>query len=131
MGKVLGYARISSDIGQDVASQKTALEKLGAIVVFTETGNGSSLDGRDQLEAASLHLRSEAERQALLQALLNGRNEPPLAPHGASSLILIVAKGSVRCLPFGMRMSCFGIERAVLLAHDLAIRKGRSGRCGC
>lgn len=52
MGKVLGYARISSDIGQDVASQKAALEQLGAIVVFTETGNGSSLDGRDQLEAA-------------------------------------------------------------------------------
>ena len=52
MPKVLGYARISSDVGQDVASQKAALETLGAIVVFTEVGNGSSLDGRDQLEAA-------------------------------------------------------------------------------
>ena len=52
MSKTLGYARISTDIGQDVASQKAALEQLGAIVVFTETGNGSSLDGRDQLEAA-------------------------------------------------------------------------------
>ena len=51
MGKVLGYARVSSD-SQDVASQKAKLEKLGAVVVFTEIGNGSSLDGRDQLEAA-------------------------------------------------------------------------------
>ena len=51
MGKVLGYGRVSSD-SQDVASQKDKLEKLGAVVVFTETGNGSSLDGRDQLEAA-------------------------------------------------------------------------------
>jgi DNA invertase Pin-like site-specific DNA recombinase len=52
MGKTLGYARISTNEGQDVASQKTMLEKLGAVVVFTDTGNGSSLDGRDQLEAA-------------------------------------------------------------------------------
>lgn len=51
MGKVLGYGRVSSD-AQDVASQKSKLEKLGAVVVFTETGNGSSLHGRDQLEAA-------------------------------------------------------------------------------
>lgn len=52
MGKVLGYARISSGDGQDVASQKAKLEEIGAIVVFTEIGNGSSLEGRDQLEAA-------------------------------------------------------------------------------
>ena len=52
MGKTLGYARISTNDGQDVASQKAKLEKLGAVVVFTEVGNGSSLDGRDQLEAA-------------------------------------------------------------------------------
>lgn len=52
MGKVLGYARVSTGIGQDVASQRAALEKLGAVVVFTETGNGSKLEGRDQLEAA-------------------------------------------------------------------------------
>ncbi|MGO4705857.1 recombinase family protein [Microvirga sp. 2MCAF38] len=52
MGKVLGYGRISSSDGQDVASQKAALEQHGAVVVFSETGNGSKLDGRDQLEAA-------------------------------------------------------------------------------
>ena len=52
MAKTLGYARISTNDGQDVMSQKAKLEKLGAIVVFTEAGNGSSLDGRDQLEAA-------------------------------------------------------------------------------
>ena len=51
MGKVLGYARVSSD-SQDVATQKAKLEMLGAVVVFTEVGNGSSLNGRDQLEAA-------------------------------------------------------------------------------
>ena len=51
MGKMLGYARVSTD-GQDVATQKAKLEMLGAVVVFTETGNGSSLNGRDQLEAA-------------------------------------------------------------------------------
>ena len=51
MGKTLGYGRVSSD-QQDVASQKAKLEMLGAVVVFTETGNGSTLLGRDQLEAA-------------------------------------------------------------------------------
>lgn len=51
MVKVLGYARVSTGDGQDVTSQKTALEALGAVVVFCETGNGSSLNGRDQLEA--------------------------------------------------------------------------------
>jgi DNA invertase Pin-like site-specific DNA recombinase len=51
MPKVLGYARVSTGDGQDVTSQKTALEALGAVVVFTETANGSSLVGRDQLEA--------------------------------------------------------------------------------
>ena len=52
MGKVLGYARISTDNGQDITSQKTMLEELGAVVVFCDIGNGSKLDGRDQLEAA-------------------------------------------------------------------------------
>lgn len=52
MGKTLGYARISTDQGQDVTSQKTMLEKLGAVVVFVDVGNGSKLTGRDQLEAA-------------------------------------------------------------------------------
>ena len=52
MGKVLGYARISTGNGQDITSQKARLEELGAVVVFSEIGNGSSLAGRDQLEAA-------------------------------------------------------------------------------
>lgn len=52
MGKTLGYARISTNEGQDITSQKEALTKLGAIVVFHDVGNGSKLDGRDQLEAA-------------------------------------------------------------------------------
>lgn len=52
MGKTLGYARISTNDGQDLQSQKDRLESLGAVVVFCDVGNGSSLNGRDQLEAA-------------------------------------------------------------------------------
>jgi DNA invertase Pin-like site-specific DNA recombinase len=51
MGRTLGYARISTD-DQDIASQKAMLASLGAVVVFVDVGNGSSLTGRDQLEAA-------------------------------------------------------------------------------
>lgn len=60
MGKILGYARISTDQGQDATSQKTMLEKLGAVVVFVDIGNGSKLTGRDQLEAA-LRLLDEGD----------------------------------------------------------------------
>jgi DNA invertase Pin-like site-specific DNA recombinase len=65
MGKILGYARISSDQGQDLASQKAMLEKLGAIVVFADTGNGSSLQGRDQLETALRLLEPQDQLIAL------------------------------------------------------------------
>lgn len=64
MGKTLGYARVSSD-QQDIATQKAKLEKIGAVVVFTETGNGSSLEGRDQLEAAIRLLDAGDELLAL------------------------------------------------------------------
>ena len=60
MGKTLGYARISSSQGQDATSQKAMLEKLGAVVVFVDVGNGSKLTGRDQLEAA-LRLLDEGD----------------------------------------------------------------------
>jgi DNA invertase Pin-like site-specific DNA recombinase len=60
MSKTLGYARISSDQGQDATSQKIVLEKLGAVVVFVDIGNGSKLTGRDQLEAA-LRLLDEGD----------------------------------------------------------------------
>lgn len=46
MGKTLGYAPLSTD-GQYFATQKAKLESLDAVVNFTDTGNGSSLDGRD------------------------------------------------------------------------------------
>ncbi len=65
MAKVLGYARISTNEGQDIESQKAALTKLGAIVVFHDVGNGSSLDGRDQLEAAIRLLEPGDELLAL------------------------------------------------------------------
>ncbi|MGA1806245.1 recombinase family protein [Sphingobium sp. WW5] len=61
MGKVLGYARISTDIGQDITSQKMKLEELGAVVVFADVGSGASLTGRDQLEAALRLLDREDE----------------------------------------------------------------------
>nr|WP_086494253.1 recombinase family protein [Novosphingobium panipatense] len=51
MTKTLGYARISSD-SQDLESQKAKLLEVGATVVFHDTGNGSSLTGRGQLEIA-------------------------------------------------------------------------------
>jgi DNA invertase Pin-like site-specific DNA recombinase len=65
MGKILGYARISTDQGQDIASQKAKLEDLGAVVVFHDVGNGSSLHGRDQLEAAIRLLEQGDELLAL------------------------------------------------------------------
>lgn len=65
LSKVLGYARISTSIGQDIESQKDALTKLGAIVVFHDVGSGSSLDGRDQLEAAIRLLEPGDELLAL------------------------------------------------------------------
>jgi DNA invertase Pin-like site-specific DNA recombinase len=60
MGKTLGYARISTDQGQDASSQKAMLEDLGAVVVFVDIGNGLKLTGRDQLEAA-LRLLDEGD----------------------------------------------------------------------
>lgn len=65
MGKTLGYARISTNEGQDIQSQKARLEDLGAVVVFCETGNGSSLNGRDQLEAVLRLLEPGDELLAL------------------------------------------------------------------
>ena len=51
MGRKFGYARISTDDGQDISSQRMKLEELGAVVVFADVGNGSTLQGRDQLES--------------------------------------------------------------------------------
>ena len=65
LSKILGYARISTCNGQDIQSQKAKLEELGAVVVFHEVGNGSSLNGRDQLEAALRLLDSGDELLSL------------------------------------------------------------------
>ncbi|MDH7975698.1 recombinase family protein [Sphingomonas sp. AR_OL41] len=98
MAKVLGYARVSTD-GQDVQTQKTMLESIGAVVVFTETGNGSSLDGRDQLEAAIRLLEPGDELLALHPDRL--------------------ARDTADLLTIGKRV----IEKkAVLRIHDPAIR---------
>lgn len=65
MTKTLGYARISTNEGQNITSQKAKLERLGAVVVFHDVGNGSSLSGRDQLEAAIRLLEPGDELLAL------------------------------------------------------------------
>lgn len=65
MARVLGYARISTNEGQDISTQKAKLERLGAVVVFSDVGNGSKLDGRDQLEAAIRLLDAGDELLAL------------------------------------------------------------------
>jgi len=65
LAKVLGYARISTNEGQDITSQKARLEQLGAVVVFCDVGNGSTLHGRDQLEAALRLLEPGDELLAL------------------------------------------------------------------
>ena len=99
MGKTLGYARVSTGDGQDVTTQKAALEKLGAVVVFTETGNGSSLTGRDQLEAA---------------IRLLDRGDELLALHPDR-----LARDTGDLLTIGKRV----VERgAILKIHDPAIR---------
>ena len=51
MPKILGYGRIFLR-SQDVEPQKAVLRKAGCAVIFTETGIGSKLQGRTQLEAA-------------------------------------------------------------------------------
>jgi len=61
MAKSLGYARISTSVSQDVGSQKAVLEKAGCVVVFAETGNGSKLEGRPQLETAIRLLEPQDE----------------------------------------------------------------------
>ena len=99
MGKALGYARISTDVGQDITSQKIKLEELGAVVVFTDIGNGSKLTGRDQLEAA-------------LRLLEPGDELLSLHPDR-------LARDTGDLLTIGKRV----IERgAVLRIHDPAIR---------
>lgn len=99
MSKTLGYARISTDEGQDASSQKAMLEKLGAVVVFTDIANGSKLAGRDQLEAA-------------LRLLEPGDELLSLHPDR-------LARDTGDLLTIGKRV----IERgAVLRIHDPAIR---------
>lgn len=98
MGKTLGYARISTNDGQDIQSQKAKLESLGAVVVFCDTGNGSSLTGRDQLEAVLRLLEPGDELLAL---------HPDRLARDTSDL-LTVAKRVVE-------------KKAVLRIHDPAI----------
>lgn len=108
--KVLGYCRVSAD-SQDVASQKAALEKHGAIVVFTETGNGSTTSGRDQLETAIRLLEPGDELLAL--------NPDRLARDTADLLTIgkrVVEKGAVlRIVDPAIRLDGTDIMAEVLL----------------
>ena len=51
MGRRIGYARVSTD-DQDLAIQKTALDKHGCAIVFEEKRSGTRRTGREQLELA-------------------------------------------------------------------------------
>lgn len=51
MGRRIGYARVSTD-DQDLAIQKTALDKDGCAIVFEEKRSGTKRSGREQLELA-------------------------------------------------------------------------------
>jgi len=48
MGKLLGYARVSS-VDQDLTVQQEALRKAGAQVIFEEKASGTKRDNRDEL----------------------------------------------------------------------------------
>lgn len=100
MGRKFGYARISSDQGQDLASQRMKLEELGAMVVFSDIGNGSTLVGRDGLdsllkllepgdEVISLHPdrigRDTADLLTVGKRMLTGTNFTPLRPSASRS----------------------------------------------
>ena len=51
MGRRIGYARVSTD-DQDLAIQKTSLDKDGCAIVFEEKRSGTKRSGREQLELA-------------------------------------------------------------------------------
>ena len=51
MGRRIGYARVSTD-DQNLAIQKTALDRDGCAIVFEEKRSGTKRDGRAQLELA-------------------------------------------------------------------------------
>lgn len=49
MGKVIGYARVSSD-DQDLTIQREALDGAGCSLVLEEKVSGTSMEGREQLD---------------------------------------------------------------------------------
>ena len=51
MGRHIGYARVSSD-DQDLAIQKTALDRDRCAIVFEEKRSGAKRSGREQLDLA-------------------------------------------------------------------------------
>lgn len=51
MGRRIGYARVSTD-DQNLAIQKSALDKDGCAIIFEEKRSGTKRNGRDQLDLA-------------------------------------------------------------------------------
>ena len=51
MGRRIGYARVSAD-DQNLAIQKSALDKDGCAIIFEEKRSGTKRNGRDQLDLA-------------------------------------------------------------------------------
>ena len=77
MGRKIGYARVSS-VDQDLAIQKSALERNGCAIVFEEKITGTKRDGRDQLLLA-LKVLSESDTLVVTRLDRLGRSLRDLA----------------------------------------------------
>lgn len=77
MGKLLGYARVSS-VEQDLTLQREALKKAGVRVVFEEKASGSKRDNRSELGNA-LHILGGGDTLVVTRLDRLGRSLKDLA----------------------------------------------------
>lgn len=77
MGKLLGYARVSST-GQDLSIQREALKKAGVHVVFEEKATGTKRDGRNELDKV-LHILGRDDTLVVTRLDRLGRSLKDLA----------------------------------------------------
>jgi DNA invertase Pin-like site-specific DNA recombinase len=77
MGKLLGYARVSS-VDQDLTVQRQALDKAGVKVVFEEKASGTKRHNRDEL-AKVLHILGKGDTLVVTRLDRLGRSMRDLA----------------------------------------------------
>lgn len=77
MGRRIGYARVST-ADQDLALQKSALERNECAIIFEEKKSGAKRDGRAQLELA-LKVLIEGDTLVVLRLDRLGRSMRDLA----------------------------------------------------